>query len=152
MFDYLSLFLSGSHSFKLKLTIQNQNTKNMKKVLSVLLLSIAILLVSTQSNAQTSAAAKDSAKAAKKAAREAKKAAAAKTTTAPAVTPTPTPTPTPAPKTTTAAPKTVTQGVNKSADKAVGTDAKGRTIYEGPRGGRYTLTAAGNKEYIKKTN
>ena len=42
------------------------------------------------------------------------------------------------------------QGVNKSADKAVGTDAKGRTIYEGPRGGRYTLTPAGNKEYIKK--
>jgi len=41
---------------------------------------------------------------------------------------------------------------NKSADKVVGTDAKGRTIYEGPRGGRYVLTAKGNKEYIKKTN
>jgi colicin import membrane protein len=52
-------------------------------------------------------------------------------------------------KTMPAAP-TVKQGVNKSADKAVGTDAKGRTIYEGPRGGRYTLSPNGNKEYIKK--
>jgi colicin import membrane protein len=49
-----------------------------------------------------------------------------------------------------AATKQVTQVVNRSADKAVGTDAKGRTIYQGARGGQYTLTANGNKEYIKK--
>jgi colicin import membrane protein len=134
------------HNFILKIF-------NMKKVLSTLLLSAAILFVSTNAQAQTKAPLSDSAKAAKKAARAEKKAekakAAAATTTTPAVTPAPAPTPAPATKTTTT-PKTVTQGVNKSADKAVGTDAKGRTIYEGPKGGRYVLTAAGNKEYIKK--
>jgi len=121
----------------------------MKKTVSVVLLSMALLLVGSSINAQTTQAAKDSAKAARKAAREQAKAA-AKTTTTPAVTPTPTPvtTPTTTPTTT----KTVPQPVNKSADKAVGTDAKGRTIYEGPRGGRYVLTASGHKEYIKKTN
>lgn len=46
--------------------------------------------------------------------------------------------------------KPVVNPVNKSADKAIGTDAKGRTIYEGSKGGRYTLSPAGNKEYIKK--
>lgn len=65
--------------------------------------------------------------------------------------PTPAVTPATAPKTTPAAtPKTVVNPPNKSSDKAVGTDAKGRTIYEGPRGGRYVLTAKGNKEYLKK--
>jgi sRNA-binding protein len=123
----------------------------MKKILSTLL-AVTILFAGISAHAQTT----DSAKAAKKAARAEKKAekakaAAAATTTTPAVKPAPAPTPaTPAVKP--AAPKTVTQGVNKTADKAVGTDAKGRTIYEGPKGGRYTLTAAGNKEYIKKTN
>lgn len=39
----------------------------------------------------------------------------------------------------------------KSADKVVGQDAKGRTIYEGPRGGRYYINKNGNKEYVKKT-
>ena len=53
-----------------------------------------------------------------------------------------------APKSTTATPPV--QAANKSADKSVGTDAKGRTIYEGPRGGRYYMTKSGNKEYIKK--
>ena len=38
----------------------------------------------------------------------------------------------------------------KVADKAVGTDAKGRTIYEGLRGGKYYINQKGNKEYIKK--
>ena len=38
----------------------------------------------------------------------------------------------------------------KVADKAVGTDAKGRTIYEGSRGGKYYINQKGNKEYIKK--
>jgi colicin import membrane protein len=74
-------------------------------------------------------------------------------TTAPATT-TPAPAPAPAPATTakTTPAKPVVNPPNKSADKAVGTDAKGRTIYEGPRGGRYVLTASGNKEYLKKTN
>jgi hypothetical protein len=60
------------------------------------------------------------------------------------------------PATTTPAPSKVpaqaASTTNKSGDKVVGTDAKGRTIYEGPRGGRYVLTAKGNKEYLKKTN
>lgn len=37
----------------------------------------------------------------------------------------------------------------KSSDPSVGTDAKGRTIYQGSRGGKYVMTANGNKEYIK---
>lgn len=37
-----------------------------------------------------------------------------------------------------------------STDKVVGTDAKGRTIYEGPRGGHYYINKNGNKEYVKK--
>ncbi len=48
-----------------------------------------------------------------------------------------------------AATKTVTEGVNKSADKAIGKDAKGRTIYLGPKGGQYTLSESGKKSYIK---
>ncbi|MGN6530577.1 MAG: hypothetical protein ACTHK0_02330 [Ginsengibacter sp.] len=35
------------------------------------------------------------------------------------------------------------------ADKAISTDAKGRTIYQGPRGGKYYLDKNGNKEYVK---
>lgn len=53
--------------------------------------------------------------------------------------------------------KSVTQSTKSSTttttnnhDKVVETDAKGRTIYEGPRGGRYYITKNGNKEYIKK--
>jgi colicin import membrane protein len=34
-------------------------------------------------------------------------------------------------------------------DRVVGTDDKGRTIYEGPRGGHYYINQNGNKEYIK---
>ncbi|MDQ2719491.1 MAG: hypothetical protein M3Z26_07000 [Bacteroidota bacterium] len=37
-----------------------------------------------------------------------------------------------------------------NTDKVVSTDAKGRTIYEGSRGGHYYITKNGNKEYIKK--
>ncbi|MEO6820560.1 MAG: hypothetical protein ABI266_00505 [Ginsengibacter sp.] len=37
----------------------------------------------------------------------------------------------------------------KIADKAIGSDAKGRTIYLGPKGGKYYLDKNGNKEYIK---
>lgn len=37
----------------------------------------------------------------------------------------------------------------KTPDKSIGTDAKGRTIYQGPRGGKYYLTKNGNKEYVK---
>ena len=132
----------------------------MKQVLSSLV-ALMILFTSINAHAQVSQASKDSAKAAKKAARAEKKAekaqaaAAAATTTTPAVKPAPAPTPAVAPApapTVKTTPKSVTQGVNKTADMAVGTDAKGRTIYEGPKGGRYVMTAAGNKEYIKKTN
>jgi colicin import membrane protein len=35
------------------------------------------------------------------------------------------------------------------ADKAIGTDAKGRTIYQGPKGGKYYIDKNGNKEYVK---
>jgi PBCV-specific basic adaptor domain len=34
-------------------------------------------------------------------------------------------------------------------DKTVGTDDKGRTIYEGPRGGQYYINSNGNKTYLK---
>jgi len=124
------------------------------KKIFILLLSLATMTAALNVHAQTkeqaAAAAqkkadKEKAKADKKAAKEkakAEKQAQATTTTPPA--PTTTPSAPPAPKT------TATQPVNKSADKAVGTDAKGRTIYEGPRGGRYILTKNGNKEYIKK--
>jgi hypothetical protein len=71
--------------------------------------------------------------------------------TPPAPPPAPPPAVTPRATTTTPAKPAAVNPPNKSADKAVGTDAKGRTIYEGPRGGRYVLTAKGNKEYIKKT-
>lgn len=37
----------------------------------------------------------------------------------------------------------------KTADKEIGKDSKGRTLYQGPRGGKYYLTANGNKEYVK---
>ena len=38
----------------------------------------------------------------------------------------------------------------KSSDKAVGKTADGKTIYEGPRGGRYYINSNGNKTYITK--
>ena len=34
-------------------------------------------------------------------------------------------------------------------DKEVGKTADGKTIYEGPRGGKYTLSRSGKKVYIK---
>jgi colicin import membrane protein len=50
--------------------------------------------------------------------------------------------------------KKVVNPTNNSEDKIVGKDDKGRTIYEGPRGGRYYLTENGNKVYVtnKKDN
>jgi len=45
--------------------------------------------------------------------------------------------------------KAVTEGVNKSADKAIGKDSKGRTVYLGPKGGQYTLSESGKKQYLK---
>ena len=39
---------------------------------------------------------------------------------------------------------------SKVPDKAISTDAKGRTIYEGPRGGRYYIDKNGKKEYLPK--
>jgi hypothetical protein len=38
---------------------------------------------------------------------------------------------------------------SQAGDKVIGTDEKGRTMYEGPRGGRYYINDAGNKVYIK---
>lgn len=46
--------------------------------------------------------------------------------------------------------KTTSKTKTSSTDKAIGKDAKGRTIYEGPRGGHYVITSNGNKEYISK--
>ena len=46
--------------------------------------------------------------------------------------------------------KTVADVPNKSADKAIGKDASGRTIYLGPKGGQYVLSASGKKEYLSK--
>ena len=37
----------------------------------------------------------------------------------------------------------------KTADKAIGTDAQGRTIYQGPKGGKYYINKEGHKEYVK---
>ncbi|MEO6814968.1 MAG: hypothetical protein ABI172_13635 [Ginsengibacter sp.] len=37
----------------------------------------------------------------------------------------------------------------KTADKAISTDAEGRTIYQGPRGGKYYINKNGHKEYVK---
>ncbi len=43
----------------------------------------------------------------------------------------------------------VSTTTTKSADPVVETDAKGRTIYQGPRGGKYYINKNGHKEYIK---
>lgn len=43
-----------------------------------------------------------------------------------------------------------TAAAAKVTDKVVSTDAKGRTIYQGPKGGQYYINASGTKEYIKK--
>lgn len=37
----------------------------------------------------------------------------------------------------------------KTADAVIGTDAKGRTLYQGPKGGKYYINKNGNKEYVK---
>lgn len=48
--------------------------------------------------------------------------------------------------------KKVTNMANTQSpnDKVIGTDSKGRTIYEGKRGGHYYINSNGNKEYIKQ--
>jgi hypothetical protein len=48
------------------------------------------------------------------------------------------------PKVTPAAP------IYKTADQSIGTDTKGRTIYQGKKGGHYYINQNGNKEYIKQ--
>ena len=70
------------------------------------------------------------------------------------VTPTP-PVVTPKVVTPVVAPKTtkVTPAVTPkvaTADKMIGTDSKGRQIFQGPRGGKYYINKNGNKEYIKE--
>lgn len=102
----------------------------------------------------TGMAAKRAARAAKRAEKKAAKAQAAATAAQTSATQTAQQAPVKATKAVKMAPaaKTAaTQAVNTSSDKAIGTDAKGRTIYEGPRGGHYVLSASGKKEYIKKT-
>jgi hypothetical protein len=50
---------------------------------------------------------------------------------------------------TNAATSTVQQAANTTR-KAVGTTKTGKTIYEGSKGGHYTLSASGKREYIKR--
>ncbi|MFI5192761.1 MAG: hypothetical protein ACHQD7_01855 [Chitinophagales bacterium] len=127
----------------------------MRKLLSSLMLCfflIAFTGVTAQTTPPTSTSKADKAKAkadkdAAKAKAKADKAAAKAATTAAPVANPPAVKPAAAPVVKS---KPVVNPVNKSADKAIGTDAKGRTIYEGSKGGRYTLSPAGNKEYIKK--
>ena len=45
---------------------------------------------------------------------------------------------------------TTTQKKVAGQDKSFGKDAKGRTIYEGPRGGKYYINSNGNKTYIQE--
>jgi hypothetical protein len=52
-------------------------------------------------------------------------------------------------KTKVATTKTTTESVNKSADKTIGKDAQGKTVYVGPKGGQYTLSESGKKSYLK---
>ncbi len=143
----------------------------MKQIFLIVMLFFGSFL---QSNAQTKTK-RDSIKAANKAAglnkdgtpdkrlKANKDAAKAKQSAQPATTPEPT-VQTPAaaaPKVNAqtpavVTPKATTQAQAKpaptsSADKVFGTDAKGRTIYEGPRGGHYIINGKGNKEYVKKT-
>ncbi|WP_300599331.1 hypothetical protein [Niabella sp.] len=66
-----------------------------------------------------------------------------KATVPPVVAPAPTPAPRPA-----VTPKV--QQTVASADPVVGTDAKGRTIYRGKRGGTYYINKNGHKEYVKQ--
>ena len=124
----------------------------MKKL--TLLLALFLVIGSAGLQAQTTPA-KDSTKTHRKSKTKQPATAPSTATTTPATTAPATPAPAtpakPAVKTP-SAPAPAASAANKSADKAVGTDAKGRTIYEGPRGGRYVLTANGNKEYLKKTN
>ena len=46
-------------------------------------------------------------------------------------------------------PQAMQSNMVKTADKAIGTDAAGRTIYQGPRGGKYYIDKNGHKEYLK---
>lgn len=69
------------------------------------------------------------------------------TTTSTVVQPAPKVNPTPAPVVKTQ--KTVTTSNTKVVDKVIETDAKGRTIYQGPKGGKYYINKNGNKEYVK---
>ena len=48
-------------------------------------------------------------------------------------------------------PQPATTPAVKTVDKVIGTDDKGRTIYEGSRGGHYYINKNGNKEYVKKS-
>ena len=45
---------------------------------------------------------------------------------------------------------TTTTTATTTTDKTAGKDAQGRTIYEGPKGGKYYLNKDGKKVYVKK--
>lgn len=122
----------------------------MKKVVT-LMLAIGLFSFSTQSFAQ------DTTKVKKTRVRKVKAAVATTATTATTTAKAAVPVaPTPAPAvaktvTTTKAKVATTASTVKSSDKVFGTDAKGRTIYEGKEGGHYYMNASGKKEYVKKT-
>ncbi len=42
-----------------------------------------------------------------------------------------------------------TDGQVRAGDKKVGVDSKGRTLYAGPRGGRYYIDEKGKKHYVR---
>ena len=52
---------------------------------------------------------------------------------------------------TTSRTSTVSTSPAPNGDKVIGTDDKGRTIYEGKRGGHYYINKNGNKEYVKRS-
>lgn len=49
-------------------------------------------------------------------------------------------------------PSPSTAKATDGSDQIIGKDAKGRTLYRGPRGGEYYINAEGNKEYIKQSD
>jgi len=132
----------------------------MKKVFATAFLLLGLLVTSMAQTKSTGTNKDGSPDMRLKKNKDSAKAAQAKVTTpaTPAVKPPPPPpatTTNPKPATTTTVPTKpaapVVNPPNKSADKVVGTDAKGRTIYEGPRGGHYYINSKGNKEYVKKS-
>lgn len=113
----------------------------MKKLLKTLVIAMALFIaIPIATNAQT--VAKKTTKAKKTATTTEQK----QTAAAPAATTPAKPMAKPAKSFTKPAPSTAAAG----NDKVIGKDDKGRTIYEGKRGGHYYINSNGNKTYIKK--